>query len=142
VTPIGVQPELAVPHEAPTGVICLIVEDEVLVGMDLENVLCEAGFDARWVASTQGALAALETTSPHVAILDIIIRAVPCTDLARELKRRGIPFLLHSGCFPDEALADFQGAPWLGKPAELSALLSTLAATLASNRSGMALQPG
>ena len=129
-------------HEAPTGVTCLIVEDEVLVGMDLENVLCEAGFDARWVASAQGALAALETTLPDIAILDIIIRSVPCTDLARELKRRGIPFLVHSGCFPDEALAELQGAPWLGKPAKLSALLSTPAATLAPNRSGMALQSG
>ncbi len=129
-------------HEAPTGVTCLIVEDEVLVGMDLENVLCEAGFDVRWVASAQGALAALRTTLPDVAILDVIIRAVPCTDLARDLRRRGIAFLVHSGCFPDEALADFQGAPWLGKPAKLSALLSSFAATLAPNRAGMVPQPG
>ena len=112
------------------GRCCLLVEDDVLVGMDLEDGLREAGFDVRWVASAQSALAVLQTASPDVAVLDVIVRAEPCTSLASELKRRGIPFLVHSGLPRVDAMTEFQDAPWVEKPADTAIVVSALAEAL------------
>ena len=109
---------------------CLLVEDEILVGMDLEDGLHEAGFDVRWVASAQSALVVLQTASPDVAVLDVIMRAEPCTSLASELKRRGIPFLVYSGLPRVDAMTEFQDAPWVGKPADVAIVVSALAEAL------------
>ena len=37
-----------------------------------------------------------------MAVLDAILEDGPCHDLALELKRRGVPFLICSGMPPDE----------------------------------------
>ena len=108
------------------GLCCLVVEDEVLVGMDLEDGLREAGFDVRWVASAESALAVLRTTSPDVALLDVIVRAKPCTALASELRRRNIPFLVYSGCPRMEGPEEFWEVPWLAKPADMNSITSVL----------------
>ena len=109
---------------------CLLVEDEVLVGMDLEDALREAGFDVRWVASAQSALAVLLTDTPDVVVLDVVVRAESCTAVARELKERGIPFLVHSGYPRQGAMTEFHGAPWVGKPADVTRVASALAEVL------------
>ena len=109
---------------------CLLVEDEVLVGMDLEDGLREAGFDVRWVSSAQSALAVLQTDRPDIVVLDVIVRVEPCTLVARELKKRGIPFLVHSGYPQKAAMAEFHGAPWVEKPADVKRVASALAEAL------------
>ena len=105
---------------------CMLVEDEVMVGIDLEDALREAGFDVRWVASAQSALAVLKISSPDIAVLDVIVRAEPCTSVAHELRTRGIPFVVHSGFPKKEAMTEFQHAPWVEKPADVTRIVSAL----------------
>ncbi len=125
------------------GPSCLLVEDEVLVGMDLEDGLREAGFDVRWVSSAQSALAVLQTDTPDIVVLDVIVRVEPCTLVARELKKRGIPFLVHSGYPQTAAMTEFQGAPWVEKPADVTRVASALAEALsaAADRACKAANP-
>ncbi|MFL5022215.1 MAG: response regulator [Microvirga sp.] len=56
---------------------CMIVEDQVLIGMSLEAFLEDAGFEVAGIfMSNVQALQWLEGDAPDVAILDIMIRDV------------------------------------------------------------------
>jgi DNA-binding response OmpR family regulator len=117
---------------------CLIIEDEVLVGMDLEDALCGAGFDVQWVASAPSAFEALATSPFDVAILDLVVRSEPCMSLARELKRRAIPFLVYSGYARKRSPIEMNDVPWLAKPAEVHEMIEALTGILeASGPSGL-----
>src|SRR3954470_1074230 len=96
----------------------LLTEDDTLIGMDLSDALEKAGYRVLGpVATAAEALSLLEQEAPTLAIIDVLLRDGPCAELARELRRRGVPFLVHSGRQQDEPLAgDFQGVPWLSKP--------------------------
>jgi DNA-binding response OmpR family regulator len=109
---------------------CLVVEDEALVGMDVEDALSEAGFAVHWVASPEGASAALAATQPDVVVLDVVLRARMCTDLVRDIRRRGIPIVVHSGYTASGVPGEFDGVPWLRKPADMPVLLAAVEAAL------------
>ena len=109
---------------------CLIVEDNVVVGMDLEDELQRSGFEVHWVASVKGALAALDQGRTDVAVLDVVMRGEPCTALVLELKRRTIPFVIHSGWARREQTPAVRDAPWIVKPAAVAALTEALATAL------------
>lgn len=111
---------------------CLVVEDEVLIGMFLEDGLGKAGFDVRWVASTRDALDMLAVAPFDLAVLDVILRSEACVPLARELERRCIPFLVYSGHSRDDGLTAFRNAPWLEKPVDTRVLVTALAGLLNS----------
>jgi DNA-binding response OmpR family regulator len=99
--------------------VCMIVEDEAVIAMALEDELEGAGFKICGpFATCAAALMTLERASPHVAVLDAILRDGPCLELARELKKRGIPFVMYSG--REEAhrnAPELAHAPWIAKPA-------------------------
>lgn len=59
----------------PISPSCLIVDDEVVVAMDLEERISEAGFNAHWVNSVQNASTILETLTPDIVILDVMVRS-------------------------------------------------------------------
>ena len=103
---------------------CLIVEDEVLVGMDLEDALSAAGFAVDWVASPEGAAATLAGTRPDIVVLDVKLRDRTCTALARDLRSRGIPVVVHSGYAANEVSGDIGDLPWLQKPADIPTLVA------------------
>ena len=106
---------------------CLVVEDEVLIGMDLEDNLCGAGFDVQWAASARTASELLACAPFDVAVLDVALRSESCVPLACELKRRRVPFLVYSGLPRDGSLAELRDAPWLEKPSETTTLIAALA---------------
>ena len=109
---------------------CLIVEDEVLVGMDLEDALSQAGFAVRWVASPDSASALLATDRPDVVVLDVVLRDRSCTALACELRRRGIPIVVHGGYAPSKVPDGLAGVPWPAKPADMATPLAAASAVL------------
>jgi DNA-binding response OmpR family regulator len=67
----------------------LIVEDEFLVALDLEDIVCGAGFGVRGIAPDKAAAEALGPGS-GIALVDINLRDGPTgPDIARMLADRG-----------------------------------------------------
>ncbi|GEP07052.1 helix-turn-helix domain-containing protein [Methylobacterium oxalidis] len=99
--------------------VILLTEADPLVGMDLSDALERAGYRVLGPVGTMAeALRHLEQGTPTLAIIDVLLKDGRCTALARGLRQRGVPFLVHSGCRQDQRLAgEFQDVPWLGKPA-------------------------
>jgi len=78
----------------------LLLEDEPLILMDLEYAACDRGFSPVSAHSCEEALALIEEHAEtlKVAILDVSLGGgATCLPVARELERRSIPFILHSG---------------------------------------------
>src|SRR5918998_1887406 len=81
--------------------LCLLIEDQALIGMALEASLEDAGFRvAGPFMSNAEALAWLETHTPDVALLDVLLKDGPCTAVARALRGRSVPFAIYSGLKP------------------------------------------
>ena len=83
------------------------------------------------VVSMAEARAWLEANTADIAIVDFILKDGPATELAGELNRHGIPFVIYSGyplgeCMPGE----FQSAPWLEKPTSREELLKVVLKTM------------
>jgi DNA-binding response OmpR family regulator len=110
---------------------CLIVEDQALIGMSLEAYLEDAGYDVvgPFMRRAQ-ALAWLEANTPELAVLDVMLPDGSSVDLARELRKRGVPFAIYSGLKPATDTPEFQGVPWLEKPMSRVALKEVLARLL------------
>jgi CRP-like cAMP-binding protein len=110
----------------------LLTEDDALIGFDLCDALQREGYRVLGpVATAAEALRLVDRETPVLAVVDIMLKDGPCAELARELRQRGVPFFVHSGCRKDEPLAgEFQGVSWLSKPAmpeDVLALVDELA---------------
>jgi DNA-binding response OmpR family regulator len=114
--------------DAPPRIRCLLVEDQALIGMALEAFLEDAGCEVEPLPSGAAALAWLDVQGADVAIIDFMLRDGPCAPLARDLKRRGVPFIVYSG-LPRRAdmPVELQGVPWIEKPADRAHLMRALA---------------
>jgi DNA-binding response OmpR family regulator len=97
--------------------------------MTLIPDLEEAGFEVAG-PFTRGdeSMRWLDTHTPDLAVLDIILGDGPCSALARQLRSRGVPFLVFSGHDrgPDVP-KEFWGVPWIEKPGSFEALSEELA---------------
>ena len=70
------------------------------------------------------ALEWLQTATPDMAILDAALKDGPCREIALELTRREVPFLIYSGYHEDrQLLAEFPHVTWIEKPAPSSVLV-------------------
>ncbi|MFN3717427.1 MAG: HWE histidine kinase domain-containing protein [Rhizobium rhizophilum] len=127
--------------EGPTsiaGLEVLLVEDQVLIAMDAEMMLADAGIDTVITASSSSdALNRLKTFTPSIAVLDINLGRDTSVPVAEELVRRGIPFVFATGyddrsVVPDELLS----VPVVRKPYDATALVRALADRLANATSG------
>jgi DNA-binding response OmpR family regulator len=111
---------------APTR--CMIVEDQALIGMSLEASLEEAGFavEGPFMSSAQ-ALHWLESDTPDIALLDVMLKDGTSVEIARALKSRGIPFAIYSGLPPNaRGPSELQNVPWLEKPVSRETLTAVL----------------
>jgi DNA-binding response OmpR family regulator len=107
--------------------ICMIVEDQVLVGFSLEAYLEEAGFGTCEVfPSGAEARAWLATHTPTVAVLDFTLQDGPCTTLTGVLTERDIPFIIYSGRKRSVAPRELQHVPWISKPCDREVLLAAI----------------
>jgi DNA-binding response OmpR family regulator len=115
---------------------CLIVEDQALIGMSLEASLEEAGFDVIGPFGRKAqALSLLDAETPDLALLDIMLPDGSSVELARELKRRGVPFAIYSGLKPETDTPEFQDVIWLEKPVSRRALTDALSQLVPFGRS-------
>jgi CheY-like chemotaxis protein len=95
----------------------LIVEDEFYIALDLSRALSAAG--AHVVGpfpDCADALQALERKKVDAAVLDVKLQAGTACAVAKELKRRHIPFLLATGYERYMLPPQFLDAPHLLKP--------------------------
>jgi len=117
------------------GLRVLIVEDEMLIAINLEQILLDAGIsDITTTSSSAQALQRLSEQAPDAAILDVNLGRETSIAVAEELQRRNIPFMLTTGYGDRSALAaQFSDAPVLNKPYEAAAIIAELSA-IADNR--------
>lgn len=79
----------------------LVVEDELLLGMETADILMRMGHHAFGPVMTLGdALAIFERNEIDAAILDFDIAGEMVVPLARKLTAQGIPFLVCTGSAP------------------------------------------
>jgi DNA-binding NarL/FixJ family response regulator len=105
----------------------LIVEDNFLVAESLGRLLADYGFAVIGSVDTaDGALRQIELGEPDCVRLDINLREGSALDLARGLRERGVPFVVVTGYSRDTLPAEFQEAPYIGKPMSESELIGAV----------------
>lgn len=108
----------------------LVVEDEVIVGMLIEDMLAQLGFEVVAISTRlDDALRLARTLDIDCAVLDINIDGQLSFPVADVLRRRGVPFLFATGYGAKIVEAPFGGTPTLQKPfqiADLQRLLEEL----------------
>jgi DNA-binding response OmpR family regulator len=97
----------------------LVVEDEALISLLIESMLCDMGYKAVDCAhSVQQALALINSTNPPIdaAMLDINIGGTPVFPVAEALAERDIPFAFLTGYGGNGLPKHFAGATVIQKP--------------------------
>ncbi len=108
----------------------LVVEDEMLIGMLLEDMLGDLGHEvAAVVPRLKDALAAVERETFDLAILDVHLHGESAFPVAEALIARGVPFVFATG-YGERGLPEtYRGRPVLQKPFakdDLERVLKTL----------------
>lgn len=114
----------------------LIVEDQMLIAMNLEQILVDAGVkDVMATASVAEALRCLQKDRPDVAILDVNLGGETSESLAQELKHRGIPFMFATG-YGDNMIPvhKFPRTPVVQKPYEAATIIGHIGRLISPRR--------
>src|SRR4051794_31207518 len=83
------QPELCMKLMAQQPVV-LLTEDDAVVAIDLSDALEKAGYRVLGpLATAREALSLIEQETPTLAIIDIMLKDGPCTEVVRALRQRG-----------------------------------------------------
>ncbi|NHN84375.1 GAF domain-containing protein [Acetobacter musti] len=127
-------------HSSSDGVTdarILLVEDQLLIAMEVEDALRDFGAaEVTTVSSVEEGVSIVETRLPDVAILDVNLDGKTSVDLARLLRRKGVPFVFATGYMDRSMIPDeFQTIPVIRKPYAASAIASALGALLDTRRS-------
>lgn len=114
------------------GARILVVEDQLLIGLDIEHIFQNAGADVVGPCQTlQEALQAAANETLSAAILDFRLDHHTSEEVGRVLDGRQIPFAFYTGQ-PYHLVAAVSGrAPVINKPAEARTLVATMAQLLA-----------
>lgn len=114
----------------------LVVEDEPLVALELKAALDAAGAETVTASSVSAAGARMDAPI-SAAVLDVNLGDGMVYPVARQLRRRGLPFLFATGYQPDAVIpADLREVPVLQKPVDSTRLVETLAAMLGVREPG------
>ena len=108
---------LSMSNVALTGCRVLVVEDEVLIGMVLEDILDMLGCVVAGTAATMDeARRLVDADGFDVAILDVNIGSDPIYPLADIIRARAVPIIFATGSLPDSLPERFRDCPVLEKP--------------------------
>lgn len=94
----------------------LIVEDDPFVALDLECIVRDATDSDICMASTLAEARRCAREPIDFAFLDIDMPDGKIFEVARELRRRGVPFVFVSGELLSEVPAMLRDAPFISKP--------------------------
>jgi DNA-binding NtrC family response regulator len=116
-----------------SGVSVLVVEDDLLILMELESVLSDAG--AQIVGGCHNVRAALALTRAEglsVALLDLQLGQESILPVARDLAERGIPFVFYTGQVElEQVRSEWPQCKVVQKPAPARAIVAAIADVLA-----------
>jgi DNA-binding response OmpR family regulator len=117
-----------------SGRLVLVLEDEAIIAFNLQEELSDAGYRVAGPFTTcEAALDWLGSATPDGAILDTVLKDGPCREIALELTRRGVPFLIYSGHQKTpELVAEFGHVAWIEKPAPPAVLIEACRRLLAN----------
>jgi DNA-binding NtrC family response regulator len=106
----------------------LVVEDEILVLLELESVLREAGADEIHLCrNVDSALNRIEQENITAAILDVRLGQEVVTPVAQALAQRGTPFIFYTGqTSRDPVLRQWPKDRILPKPARAHTIVDML----------------
>jgi len=119
----------------------MVAEDQALVGICVTECLEDQGIVAAGpFPSCTEAMTWLSDHTPDAAVLDVQLKDGDCADLARELTKRLVPFIVFSGN-PQSSNADpaFASAVWLEKPDTMEHIVAALEHILEQRRSEIPL---
>jgi len=106
----------------------LVVEDEVLVGMLLEEMLDELGYELAALSThLEEALSLARTAAFDVAVLDINLNGRQSFPVADAIRMRGLPFLFATGYGGRILGPAYKDVPIIQKPFSLDELRVALA---------------
>ncbi|MBH0112585.1 response regulator [Novosphingobium sp. YJ-S2-02] len=107
----------------------LIAEDELIVAIDIETIVEEAGFSVADTCETVTAtLAAIERALPACAVLDVRLLDGEVYPAADALSAAGVPLIFHSGHADEANLRErYPQAQVCPKPSSPSTLRAALA---------------
>ena len=115
----------------------LILEDEPFIMLDLEMAAEDHSCKPLTSFNCDAALAIIAEADAQeggidVAVLDVSLQdGETCLPVARELERRGVPFLLHTGdLVGDDGTVMGIDAPVLAKPTSASAVVGAALALI------------
>lgn len=116
--------------DGPTKTI-LVLEDEMLIGLDLETSLVDAGFRVTLARSCLEAEDFLADHQPDLAVLDVRLSDGECVVAARMLVEHGVPFIVHTGMLQAAQDPIFMLGTPVTKPAETPAIVDLARSILA-----------
>ncbi|MFD2739900.1 HWE histidine kinase domain-containing protein [Sulfitobacter aestuarii] len=135
----GLRVKISLPYQRPVHVLprpsdnisdaprLLLVEDEVVIGMDLSLTLEEAGFSVDGPHADVAAAMRALNVMPDIALLDVQLGKETSAPVAERLRALGVPFVVLSGRASDDPLPPgFEGAAVMQKPHRDCALLALL----------------
>jgi len=106
----------------------LVLEDEPIIGFELEDMLADQGAEPVFCGSLDAARERLARARPDCAILDVNIHGEQSYPLAVELAGRGIPFIFATGYGASLHPPEFADVPTVSKPYKLPEILKAFAA--------------
>jgi DNA-binding response OmpR family regulator len=115
----------------------LVVEDEMLVAMMLEDMLRDIGYRVVMASRVKKGSEIAASAAIDCAILDVNVDGVTSYPVAKELRRRGIPFLFSTGYSAATLRADYRESPMLAKPYSLQSLKHAVETAMATTPSGL-----
>jgi DNA-binding response OmpR family regulator len=110
----------------------LVVEDDLVIGQVVADVLTDEGHEVRWATDGRAALAVLHTWRPDIIVLDLMMPAmdgrafrVAQMRLTEEIGR--VPVIVLSGMRAAQAVAEEMGAvAAITKPFDLDDVVTTV----------------
>jgi len=112
----------------------LVVEDEVLIGMDIRKALEAAGAHVTSTTTVHHALILVKHDGLAGAIMDHALADGDSTELCARLTARGIPYVSYSGFDPVKGASP--DAPFVSKPTSMNTPLGVLEKLLIARLAG------
>ena len=104
----------------------LHLEDEILIALDLQGALQDAGVrDVTHFSTCAQALNALDNVSADAAILDVDVFDGSTGPVATRLRELNIPFIIYTGSL-EKVMPEHVGAPCLEKPVTNADIVAAL----------------